>query len=163
MWMQSLEQFIENRQDKREIKRAIAVRMLLSGYKHDVIMSILEVSSGFISKWKKAFFENGVEGLKLADKGSQGFLNQEQRWEIIAWLKTKDRWNLNELEYEIARKYEVVFESKQSYYDLFDEAGISCQKTQAHNPKHDPELVASKKKKFVLSWKHDETKSSLES
>lgn len=66
-------------QDKREVKRALAVKMLLCGYKHEAIMPILGVSSGFISKWKKAFFQNGIEGLKLAYKGSQGFLNQEQR------------------------------------------------------------------------------------
>ncbi|MGH2415701.1 MAG: winged helix-turn-helix domain-containing protein, partial [Microcystaceae cyanobacterium] len=45
-------------------------------------------------------------------------------------------------------KYGVVFESKQSYYDLFDVARISWKKTQAHNPKHDEELVASKKKEL---------------
>lgn len=162
MWMRSLTEFIENSQDKREVKRAVAVKMLLSGYKHEAIMPILGVSSGFISKWKKAFFQNGIEGLKLAHKGSKGFLNLQQRLEVIEWLKTKNRWTLNELEYQIASKYGVVFESKQSYYDFFNEARISWKKTQADNPKHDPELVASKKKKFVHSWKHDETKLSLE-
>ncbi len=92
--------------------------MLLEGYTHVAIQSILDVSSGFISKWKKAFFTFGVEGLKLRYKGSQGFLNPQQRAEIIEWLKTKDKWNLSELEYEIASLYGVVFESKQSYYDF---------------------------------------------
>ncbi len=114
MWMRSLTEFIENSQDKREVKRAVAVKMLLSGYKHEAIMPILGVSSGFISKWKKAFFQNGIEGLKLAHKGSKGFLNLQQRSELIEWLKTKDRWTLNELEYQIASKEGVVFESKQS-------------------------------------------------
>lgn len=95
---QSLSEFIEDRQDKREIQRAIAVKMLLEGYKHEAIQTVLGVPSGFISKWKKAFFREGVEGLKLAYKGSQGFLNPQQRHEVIEWLKTKDRWNLNELD-----------------------------------------------------------------
>lgn len=163
MWMRSLSEFIENSQDKREVQRAIAVKMLLEGYKHQAIQSILGVSSGFISKWKKAFFTSGVEGLKLGYKGSQGFLNPQQRVSVIEWLKTKDKWNLSELEYEIASKYGVVFESKQSYYDLFDAARISWKKTQAYNPKHDPDLVASKKKKSQAHWKRDELKSSLES
>lgn len=98
MWMRSLDEFIENSQDKREVQRAIAVKMLLCGYKHEQIMSILGVSSGFISKWKKAFFQNGVEGLKLAHRGSVGLLNPEQRLSIIEWLLIKDRWTLNELE-----------------------------------------------------------------
>ncbi|MBD0390686.1 MAG: IS630 family transposase [Nostoc sp. C3-bin3] len=146
--MRSLSEFIENSQDKREIQRALAVKMLLEGYTHVAIQSILDVSSGFISKWKKAFFTFGVEGLKLRYKGSQGFLNPQQRCCVIEWLKTKEKWNLSELEYEIASSYGVVFESKQSYYDLFDAAGISWKKTQAHNPKYDEELVAFKKKEI---------------
>ena len=107
------------------------------------------------------FFKNGVEGLKLAHKGSQGLLNTQQRSEIIEWLKTKDKWTLNELEYQIASKYGVAFESKQSYYNLFDEARISWKKTQADNPKHDPELVASKKKEIctLLEARRDEIES----
>ncbi|WP_334879566.1 helix-turn-helix domain-containing protein [Nostoc sp.] len=163
MWMRSLSEFIENSQDKREVQRALAVKMLLEGYTHVAIQSILDVSSGFISKWKKAFFTSGVEGLKLRYKGSQGFLNPQQRAGVIEWLKTKDKWNLSELEYEIASSYGVVFESKQSYYNLFDAAGISWKKTQAHNPKYDEELVASKKKKSVSCSGSDVLKSSQES
>jgi putative transposase len=62
---------------------------------------------------------------------------------------------LNELEYELSHKYGVTFSSKQSYYDLFNEARISWKKTQAHNPKYDEELVASKKKRFVHCWLGD--------
>lgn len=148
MWMQSLEDFIKNSQSQREITRAIAVKMLLCGYKHKEIMPILGVSSGFITTWKKAFFQNGVEGLKLAHKGSKGFLNAQEYAEVIEWLLSKDKWTLNELEYQIASKYSVTFESKQSYYDLFNKAHISWKKTQATNPKHDPELVALKKKEI---------------
>lgn len=68
---------------------------------------------------------------------------------------------MNELEYEISHKYGVTFSSKQSYYDLFNEAGISCKKTQAHNPKYDEELVASKKKEIcsLLAIRREEIES----
>ncbi len=158
MWIQSLDNFIKYSQDKLEITRATAVKMLLCGYKHKEIMPILGVSSGFISKWKKAFFQNGVEGLKLAYKGSKGFLDIQQHTEIVEWLRSKERWTLDELEYQLASKYEVAFESKQSYYELFDEAGISWKKTQSNNPKYDSELVASKKKKLESCWRRDEPK-----
>jgi putative transposase len=200
MWIQSLEDFIKHSLDKREVTRAMAVKMLLCGYKHKEIMPILGISSGFISTWKKAFFQNGVEGLgeifkkksqpyifsayskslvvgaapgralprlgffflesalKLAHKGSKGFLDAQQHTEVIEWLQTKDKWTLNELEYQIASKYGVTFESRQSYYDLFNEARISWKKTQANNPKNDPELVASKKKNFVSCWRRDDLK-----
>lgn len=158
MWMQSLNNFIQNSQEPREIRRAMAVKMLLCGYKHQEIMPILDVSSGFISTWKKAFFQNGIEGLKLGYKGSKRFLDAQQHREVIEWLQTKDEWTLNELEYQIASKYGVTFESKQSYYDLFNEARISWKKTQANNPKYDPELVISKKKNFVSCCQRDDPK-----
>ncbi|OKH58208.1 transposase [Scytonema sp. HK-05] len=160
---QSLTEFIENSSDFREIKRALAVKMLLEGYKHAAIQSLVNVSSGFINKWKQAFFQGGVEGLKLAYKRSQDFLEPEHRQEVIEWLKTKATWNLSELEYEIANKYGDIFQSKQSYYELFDEAKINWKKTQTQNPKHDPELVASKKKKFVPYCQRDVVKLRRES
>lgn len=158
MWIRLLEDFIQNSQSKLEITRATAVKMVLCGHKHQEIMPILGVSSGFISKWKKAFFQDGVEGLKLAYKGSKGFLDTQEHSEIIEWLCSKDRWTFNELEYQLASQYGVTFESKQSYYDLFHEARISWKKTQATNPKYDSELVASKKKKLVTCWRREEPK-----
>ena len=44
----------------------------------------------------------------------------------------------------IEEHYEVVFESNQSYYELFAQAGITWKKTQRSNPKKDPELVEKK-------------------
>ncbi len=150
MWMRSLTEFIDNTKNKLEIQRATAVKMLLSGYTHKEIMPILGVSSGFLSKYKKAFFQDGIEGLKVKYKGSQGLLSSEQHLEVIQWLQSKNSWTLDELEYYIADKYEVTFESKQSYYNLFNEAGISWKKAQTNNPKYDPELVESKKKEICV-------------
>jgi putative transposase len=48
--MKELNALIESNPDPRELKRAIAVRMNLRGYKHREIIKILQVSSGFISK-----------------------------------------------------------------------------------------------------------------
>lgn len=158
MWMQLLEDFIINSKEPREIKRATAVKMLLCGYKHEQIMPILGVSSGFISTYKKAFFQMGIDGLKLRHKGSEGFLDNIQRAEVMEWLQTKDKWTLNELEYHIASKYGVTFASKQSYYEIFDAANISWKKTQANNPKYNQELVDSKKKRFVSCWRRNDRK-----
>jgi len=38
----------------------------------------------------------------------------------------------------------VVFNSKQSYYTLFEQAGIRWKKTQKRNPKAEPKLVEKK-------------------
>ncbi len=46
--------------------------------------------------------------------------------------------------------YEVVFQSQQSYYNLFKAAGISWKKSQRSNPRKDPELV--EKKQQIKTW-----------
>ena len=49
----------------------------------------------------------------------------------------------------------MVFESNQSYYNLFKEAGISWKKTQKKNPAKNDELVEVKRKEieeFLAKW-----------
>jgi putative transposase len=79
MWIQQLTEFIANSQNQLEIKRATAVKMLLLGYKHREIMPILDVSSRFLSKWKRVFFQEGTEGLKVKYKGRTGLLNEQPK------------------------------------------------------------------------------------
>lgn len=149
--MEELDAFIDSNPDPRELKRAIAVRMTLRGYPHREIMKILQVSSGFVSKWKQAFIINGIEGIKLGYQGSKGYLSSQEKAIVMSWLKEKNSWNLNELEYYIAEQFKVTFSAKSSYYDLFHEAGISWKKSQKKNPRKDPEAVALKKKRLKIS------------
>ncbi|WP_414583140.1 helix-turn-helix domain-containing protein [Scytonema sp. PCC 10023] len=85
-----------------------------------------------------------MAGLVLKHQGSRGYLTQSQRQAIADWLKQKNYWHLPELKQHVEDSYGVVFESNQSYYDLFALAGISWKKTQKSNPKKDPELVEKK-------------------
>lgn len=144
----TLKEFIESNPDPRELKRAIAVNMSEQGLKHRQIQASLGVSSGFISKWTQTYSREGISGLKLGYKGASGFLNPLERQAIIDWLKTQEFWNLGELQGHIHEHYGVRFKSKQSYYELFHEAGMSWKKTQKRNPKKDPELVQKKKKRL---------------
>lgn len=146
--MEELNAFIESNPDSRELKRALAVKMTLQGYSHRQIQAILQVSSGFISKWKQAFVNKGLSGLKLGYQGSKGYLSQEEKQKVLIWLESKNTWNLEELEYYIAAEFGVIFAAKSSYYDLFHEAGISWKKTQKKNPQKNPEAVAAKKKEI---------------
>jgi putative transposase len=148
---EDLKALIESNPDPRELKRATAVEMFLQGYKHHQIQAILSVSSGFISKWTKLYEQLGSAGLKLAHQGSKGYLQERQRQAVLAWLKAKDAWNLAQLQAYIQDEYDVVFLSKQSYYDLFEQAGISWKRTQKHNPKADPELVEKKTGNYNLA------------
>lgn len=146
--MEELDTFISSNPDPRELKRAIAVRMTLRGHPHREIMKILQVCSGFISKWKQEFIINGLEGIKLGYQGSKAYLTPGEKEQVICWLKQKNSWNLNELEYYIAEKFKITFSAKSSYYDLFHEAGISWKKSQKKNPGKDPEAVALKKQEI---------------
>jgi len=151
--MEELDVFLKSKPDPREYQRALVVKMSLQGYPYLEIMNLLKVSKPFISKWKFAFLSSGVEGLKLAYQGSQGYLTTEQKQEVMDWLKQKNYWHMSALVDFIYERYEVEFSSKQSYYDLFREAGIVWKKAQAVNPQKNEESVVSKKKKLPRNLK----------
>jgi transposase len=127
--------------------------MVEQGYTYFKIRDILQVSVGFISKWRQAFEAEGIEGISLKYKGSKSYLDENQRQAVNSWLSEKQSWNLSELMQELEDSYNVVFASKQSYYDLFRDAGISWKKTQKYNPQKDPELVEKKTRNYNLVGK----------
>jgi putative transposase len=139
-----LESFIKSDIDARELKRAIAVRMAISGNIYHEISLILGVSNFFIGYWKKQFKTKGIAGIKLGHKGSKGYLTARENTEVIEWLKNKEYWNLDELVTYLEQEFGVIYKSKQSYYELFDRAKISWKKTQKTNPKFDKKLVKKK-------------------
>lgn len=142
--MEELLNFIQVNPDPRELKRALAVQMVMKNCSISTVANILGVSLGFISKWKYIYVEQGIEGLKLKYKGSKSYLNAVQTQELISWLKQKNYWHLEELKEYIEENFNVIFESNQSYYDLFKQASISWKKTQKRNPRKDEDLVAKK-------------------
>lgn len=146
--MDELSEFIQSNPDPRELKRALAVQMVMQDYRYYQIQDVLSVSVGFISKWKQHYENRGVAGLYLRHQGSRGYLTHPQRQAVFVWLQQKNYWNLGELQQYVEQQYDVVFESKQSYYTLFAEAGISWKKTQKRNPKADPQAVEKKTRDY---------------
>jgi len=63
--------FINSNGDSREMKRALAVKLALQGYVYRAIENILNVSQGYVSKWKKRFIAQGIPGLKLGYRGAK--------------------------------------------------------------------------------------------
>ncbi|MDF5718726.1 MAG: winged helix-turn-helix domain-containing protein [Rhizonema sp. NSF051] len=149
--MEELIEFIQATSDSRELKRALAVQMVMQNYNHSTIANILGVSVSFISKWKYIFVEQGIIGLRLKYKGSKSYLDSAQRQIVLNWLKQRNYWHLSELKEYIEDSFSVVFDSNQSYYDLLKDANISWKKTQKKNPRKDAELVA-KKKLEITAW-----------
>ena len=153
-----LQGFIALGRDAREVRKALAIKLVYQGYLYEEIQTILDVSLGSITGWKKAYEEYGIDGLRLSHKGRKSYLSTEQRKEILSWLQTKEYWELGELEDKLAFEYDVIYESKRSYYDLFDAAGISWEKTTKHNSKVDEEAIAVKKNRLKRCWQATEKK-----
>ena len=142
--IKELDEWIKTNPDSRELKRGLAVKMSLQGWLYTSISSILNVSTSFISKWKKIFKHQGIAGLKLSYQGSQSYLTLQEKEEVLTWLQKQKYWDLSELGCYLIEQYDVVFKAHASYYNLLKEAKISWQKAQAKNPLQDPELVKKK-------------------
>ena len=153
-----LQEFIDASPDARQVRKALAVKLVYQGYKYEEIQTILDVSLSSITGWKQTYEECGISGLRLNHKGRKSYLTTQQREEILSWLQIKECWELSELEYKLAFEYDVTYESKRSYYNLFEAAGISWKKTTSLNPKADEQAVAAKKKRFLHCWQVAEKK-----
>lgn len=162
--LDKLTAFLKERRDARELKRGLAVKLSLEKYPYPQIQSIVNVSIGFISKWKKAFLSQGVKGLTLGYKGAKPFLNHQEKTAVINWLRSKDYWNLRELQNYLSVNYQIEFKAKRSYYKLFKAAGISWKKSQKKNPKKDLEKVEEKRKEItqlLQDWQKEITQGTL--
>ena len=124
-----------------EMKRALAVKMILFDFKTEDICALLNVSHAFVSKWKIVFENKGADALKVNYKGGKGFLTEAQREEIIVYLRMQPHYSVEALRDYLEYHYGVVYQSKQAYYDLLTAGGLSWHQTQANNPNRDETQV----------------------
>lgn len=146
----SLNTLIKSNPDPRELKRALAVKMAIEGEPPKKVAQLLSVSQYFVADWKKAFKISGIDGLRLGYQGKKKYLTDEQIAETMEWLTQKKYWHLDELVNHLEEKYNVIYKSKQSYYDLFSTAQISWKRSQKTNPKFDEELVKKKREEINI-------------
>jgi putative transposase len=145
--MSSLDNIIDLRANL-EVKRALAVKMILFEFKTEDICALLNVSDAFVSKWKIRFENGGASALKLNYKGGTGFLTADQRDEIIFYLRMQPHYSVEELRDYIEHHHGVVYHSKQSYYDLLKAGRMSWHQTQAVNPQRDEAQVQRKREEI---------------
>src|SRR6476661_7048667 len=143
--------FLAEKRDSREYRRALAVKLALLGYRYEAICEMLDVTIGFVSQSKKAYEIHGTTGLTLKYQGAQPSLSASERQAVIDWLKNAQEWSVKRLQEHIETTYGVVFQSRQSYYQLLADAGISYKQAQRTNPKRDEERIAAKKKRLSSS------------
>ena len=144
-----LKDFIKSNPPEKEMRRALAVKLAIEGYKYRRISKILEVSVGFITKWSQAFKSGGLIALKSAYKGGKGYLTPSERQAVIQWLVEQKTWDISDLEIHLIEQYDVVFQSRQSYYQLLKEARITWQKGEQTNPRQDPEVISKKNREIA--------------
>lgn len=140
--MEDLNEIID---DSLVIQRALAVKMILQGYTYGEIISLLGVSQAFIEKWRALYNKKGAKCFALGYKGSEGYLSEEQRKNVIDFIKSKQSCNLETLISYIQENFQISYKSKQSYYNLLDLAGMGWKKTEKTNPKKDEKKVMEKR------------------
>jgi len=145
--MSTLEDII-NSPESLEVKRALAVKMFLFDFKTEDICMLLDVSDSFVSKWKIIYENEGASALKVNYQGGTGFLTEVQHIQIMVHLKNQPHCSVEELRDYIESHFGIVYQSKQSYYDLLKAAGLSWHQTQAVNPKRDEGQVLQKREEI---------------
>lgn len=150
--MQSLEDIINESQDIREVKRALSVKMVLSGISPATIGQILNVSLPYVSKWKTMYETEGAGALAVGYEGRQGYLNELERAAVVEWINGQATLSVEALRDYLESRYGVVYQSKQSYYDLLAAGGMSYHKSEKANPKRDEAQVQARRDDIKKNW-----------
>jgi putative transposase len=148
----SLDEIINASAEPREVKRALSVKMGISGIAPAVISQVLNVSVQYVSKWKGIYEAQGAAGLGLGYQGSQGYLTAAQREVVIAWINGHQTLSVEALRDHLEGTYGVVYQSKQSYYDLLEAGGMSYHQTEKANPKRDEAQVQERREEIKKNW-----------
>lgn len=147
--IQELDELLSNTKEVKEWKGGQAVKLRVLGLAYKSIVVSLGVSTSFIAQAQKNYFSRGIAGLKLEYKGSKSYLTAEQKQEIIEWLFAPERRNISELERYLIEEYDVVFKSKESYYQILRSANLTWQKGNKENPRKNPEKIKERNKELA--------------
>jgi len=126
--MESLDDIINESRDAREVKRALSVKMALQELPTAQMGALLNVSAQYVSKWRGRYEAAGAPALLLGYQGSASYLSAEQREAIYNWIQSHESLTVEAVRDYIQEQYDVLYQSKQSYYDLMQAAGLSYQR-----------------------------------
>jgi putative transposase len=158
MECESLEHFLETTEDVREYRRALSIKLAQTGVSTSQICEVLGISPQYVSKWKHRFQNEGMGCLRIAYRGSQGFLTEAQKTATLAWIKQHASIRLDELWGYLEENYGITYQSKQSYYDLLDAGGMSYHRTEKQNPRKNEALVQERRVEIKKNWTRSKTK-----
>jgi transposase len=131
----TLDTFLATVRDAREYKRALAVQLCERGQRAADVARLLQVSEAFVSTCRKRYAADGVASFTLGYRGGTSFLSADERTEALTWIADQKRPTVRVVRTYLQETFGVVYESRQSYYALLKEAGLSHKQIQARNPK----------------------------
>jgi len=150
--MHDVDAIIDEATDAREIKRAVSVKMGQQGFSPGQICQVLNVSPQYVSKWKGQYEAEGVAALRLGHRGSDGYLRDEERHEILQWIEGQETVSVEAVRDYVEARYGVAYQSKQSYYDLLAAGGMSYHRSEKGNPKRDEAQVLTRREGIKKNW-----------
>ena len=150
--MDKLAQLIEETTDVRELKRAVSVKLGEAGMATEAIGAVLQVTPRAVRKWRRRYEREGGEGLEVRNRGSESYLSVEQRQEIEDGLGAQETITVEEVRDELEARYGIVYQSKQSYYELLDASGLSYHRTEKGNPQRDEAQVLERREESKNNW-----------
>lgn len=143
--MNDLQAFIQTARDTRELKRALAVQNTLAGRPWAEVAAELGVKKSFIGTWRWRYKRDGIAGLSVGYRGSQGYLSARDKAVVLTWIQRQDTWEIRTLHQYLEATYGVRYKSPQSYYALLKAARMSWKKSYDRHPDADPTKVAAKR------------------
>lgn len=155
--MHDLDELINEATDAREVKRAVSVKMGCQGFSPAQICQVLNVSLQYVSKWKGQYEAEGAAALRLKYRGSEGYLREEDREEILHWIGARETVSVEAVRDYIEERYGVVYHSKQSYYELLEAGGMSYHRSEKSNPKRDEALILGRREEIKKNWRRTGT------
>jgi putative transposase len=150
--MDKLTQFIEETRDVRELKRAVSVKLREGGMSTEAVGEVLHVPARTVRGWYQRYGREGVEGLRVQYRGSESYLSVEQRQEMEDWLGAQETITVEAVRDELEARYGIVYQSKQSYYDLMEASGLSYHCTEKGNPKRQEAQVLERREEIKKNW-----------
>ncbi len=146
--MLDLDEMIRSSREALEVKRALSVKLFLGSMPVVEICELLRVSQPFVSKWHGIYASQGIEGLELGYEGGASYLSEEQRTEVLAWIGSQESLEVAGVRDYLEERHGIVYQSRQSYYELMRAAGLSYHKSEKRNPKRDEELVQERREEI---------------
>jgi putative transposase len=146
--MHDVDGIINEATDAREVQRAVSVKMGQQGFSPAQICQVLNVSLHYVSQWTGQYAAEGVAALRLRQRDSEGYLREEERHEIVQWIGVPETVSVEAVRDYVEDRYGVVYQSKQSYYELLEAGGMSYHRSEKNNPKRDEAQVLTQREEI---------------